>query len=144
MASAARELIVVEIDVDNSGSDRGLMRPLLERTRARLKRLPLHYLADGGLCSGEDIEWAHGEGVEVYCPPPNSRSGVDPFLPRSSDGPGVLAWPATPARHSTKRTICECIHARWQNWDLSQLTRPRHCVKVRAVGLWYALINNIL
>jgi transposase len=35
VASAAGELLVVAIDVDNSGSDRGLMRPMLERTRAR-------------------------------------------------------------------------------------------------------------
>ena len=61
VASAAGELIVVAIDVDNSGSDRGLMRPMLERTRARLQRWPGRYLADGGFCSGEDIEWAHGQ-----------------------------------------------------------------------------------
>jgi len=136
------------IDVDNSGSDRGLMRPMLERTRTRLKRLPRRYLADGGFCRGEDIEWAHGEGIEVYCPPPNSRSGVDPFLPRSSDGPGVAAWRARMASEAGKaqyqaRTICECIHARWRNWDLRQLT-VRGIEKVRAVVLWYALTNNIL
>jgi transposase len=148
VASAAGELIVVAIDVDNSGSDRGLMRPMLERTRARLKRLPRRYLADGGFCSGEDIEWAHGEGIEVYCPPPKSRSGVDPFLPRSNDGPGVAAWRARMASEAGKaqyqaRTICECIHARWRNWDLRQLT-VRGIAKVRAVVLWYALTNNIL
>ena len=43
VASAAGELIVVAIDVDNSGSDRGLMRPMLERTRARLKGLPRRF-----------------------------------------------------------------------------------------------------
>ena len=41
------------------------------------------------------------------------------------------------------RTICECIHARWRNWDLRQLT-VRGIEKVRAVVLWYALTNNIL
>jgi hypothetical protein len=148
VASAAGELIVVAIDVDNSGSDRGLMRPMLERTRARLKRLPRRYLADGGFCSGEDIEWAHDQGIEVYCPPPKSRSGVDPFLPRGSDGPGVAAWRARMASEAGKaqyqaRTICECIHARWRNWDLRQLT-VRGIAKVRAVVLWYALTNNIL
>src|SRR6201999_1455720 len=136
VASAAGELIVVAIDVDNNGSGRGL------------KRLPRRYLADGGFCSGDDIEWAHGEGIEVYCPPPNSRSGVDPFLPRSSDGPGVAAWRARMASEAGKaqyqaRTICECIHARWRNWDLRQLA-VRGIAKVRAVVLWYALTSNIL
>ncbi len=41
------------------------------------------------------------------------------------------------------RSICECIHARWRNWDLRQLT-VRGFEKVRAVVLWYALANNIL
>lgn len=148
VASAAGELIVVAVDVENNGSDRNLMRPMLERTHERLQRFPKRHLVDGGYCSGEDIEWAYGEGIEVCCPPPNSRSGVDPFLPRSSDGPGVAAWRARMASEDGKaqyklRSICECIHARWRNWDLRQLT-VRGIEKVRAVVLWYALTNNIL
>lgn len=41
------------------------------------------------------------------------------------------------------RSICECIHARWRNWDLRQLT-VRGIEKVRAIVLWYALTNNIM
>ncbi|MDK4727623.1 IS5/IS1182 family transposase, partial [Rhizobium phaseoli] len=41
------------------------------------------------------------------------------------------------------RSICECIHARWRNWNLRQLT-VRGIEKVRAVVLCYALTNNIL
>jgi hypothetical protein len=148
VASAAGKLIVVTLDIDNNGSDRGLMRPMLERTHTRLEHFPHRYLVDGGYCSGEDIEWAHGKGIEVYCPPTKSRSGVDPFLPRSGDGPGVLAWRARMASEAGKaqykvRSICECIHARWRNWDLRQLT-VCGIEKVRAVVLWYALTNNIL
>ena len=148
VASAAGKLIVVTVDIDNNGSDRGLMRPMLERTHTRLEHFPHRYLVDGGYCSGEDIEWAHDQGIEVYCPPTKSRSGVDPFLPRSGDGPGVLAWRARMASEAGKaqykaRSICECIHARWRNWDLRQLT-VRGIDKVRAVVLWYALTNNIL
>jgi hypothetical protein len=39
------------------------------------------------------------------------------------------------------RTICECIHARWRNWDLRQLT-VRGINKDRAIVLWYALTNT--
>ena len=42
-----------------------------------------------------------------------------------------------------KRTIRECIHARWRNWNLRQFT-VRGIAKVRAVVLLYALTNNIL
>jgi len=148
VTSAAGEQIVVAVDVTNAGSDRGLMRPMLERLRARLGRVPGRHLADGGFCSAEDIEWAHGEGVEVYCPPTQSKHGTDPCSPRRGDGAGVLAWRARMAGEAGKaqyklRSICECIHARWRAWDLRQLT-VRGREKVRAVVLIYALANNIL
>ena len=61
---------------------------------------------------------------------------------------GVLAWRVRMASEAGKvqykpRSICECIHARWRNWDLRQLT-VRGIEKVRAVVLCYALTNNIL
>jgi transposase len=148
VASAAGEQIVVAVEVCNTGSDRGLMRPMLERLRARTGHLPGRHLIDGGFCSAEDIEWAHGEAVEVYCPPTQSKHGTDPYQPRRGDGAGVLAWRARMGSEAGKaqykpRSVCECIHARWRNWDLWQLT-VRGLEKVRAVVLWYTLTNNIL
>jgi len=148
VASAAGEQIVVAVAVCNSGSDRGLMRPMLERLRARTGHFPGRHLADGGFNSAQDIEWAHGERIAVYCPPTQSKHGTDPYLPRRGDGDGVLAWRARMASEAGKaqykrRSICECIHARWRNWDLRQLT-VRGLEKVRAIVLCYALANNIL
>jgi transposase len=148
VASAAGEQIVVAVEVCNTGSDRGLMRPMLERLRARIGHCPKRYLADGGFMSTKDIEWAHGEGIEPYCPPTQSKHGTDPYLPRPGDGPGVLAWRARMASDAGKaqyklRSIGECIHARWRNWDLHQVT-VKGVKKVTAVVLWFALANNIL
>ena len=148
VASVAGEQIVVAVEVGNNGSDRGLMRPMLERLRALTGHFPGRHLVDGGFSSAEDIEWAHGQGIEVYCPPTQSKHGTDPSLPRRGDGPGVLAWRARMASDAGKaqykpRSICECIHARWRNWDLRQLT-VRGVEKVRAVVLLHALTNNIL
>jgi transposase len=148
VASAAGEQIVVAVDVGNVGSDRGLMRPMLERLRARIGHLPRRHLVDGGFTSAGDIEWAHGSGIEVYCPPAQSKHGNDPYRPRPGDGDGVLVWRARMASEAGKaqykpRSICECIHARWRNWDLRQLP-VRGVAKVRAVVLGYALANNIL
>jgi transposase len=148
VASAAGGQIVVRFDVTNVGSDRGLMRPMLDRLRALIGRLPGRHLVDGGFGCAEDIEWAHGQGVEVFCPPTQSKHGTDPYRPRRGDGPGVLAWRARMVSEAGKaqyklRSICECIHARWRNWDLRQLT-VRGIDKVRAAVLWYALTNNIL
>ena len=148
VTSVAGEPIVVEVAISDNGSDRGLMRPALERQRMRNGRLPKRHLADGGFTSAEDIEWAHAEGVAVYCPPTQSKHGTDPYRPRRGDGPGVLAWRARMASAAGQvcyklRSICECIHARWRNWDLRQLA-VRGAEKVRAVILLYALTNNIL
>lgn len=148
VTSVAGEPIVVDIEVCNTGSDRGLMRPMLERQRTRPGALPKRHLVDGGFGSAEDIEWAHAEGIDVFCPPTQSKHGTDPYLPRRGDGPGVLAWRTRMASEEGKarykpRSICECIHARWRNWGLRQLT-VRGFEKVRAVVLWYALANNIL
>jgi transposase len=147
VASAAGEQIIVAVEVGNNGSDRGLMRPMLERLAATVQ-IPACHITDGGYCSAADIEWAHSQGVEVYCPPQQSKSGTDPYLPRPGDGAGVLAWRTRMASEAGKaqykiRTICECIHARWRNWGLRQVT-VRGIKKVRNVVLWYALTNNIL
>jgi transposase len=148
VASAAGEQIVVAVEVGKNGSDRGLMRPMLERLGSLAGRFPKRHLADGGFGSAPDIEWAHDHGIEVYCPPTQSKHGTDPYQPKRDDGPGVLAWRARMASEAGKvhyklRSICECIHARWRNWDLRQLT-VRGTTKVRAVVLWHALTNNIL
>lgn len=148
VVSAAGEQIVVTIDVGNNGSDGGQMRPMLERLQAIRGHLPKRHIVDGGYSSAEHIEWAHGQGVEVYCPPKQCKEGTDPYAPRPRDGAGVAAWRARMGSDDGKaqyriRTICECIHARWRNWDLRQVT-VRGTEKVRAVVLWYALTNNLL
>ena len=148
VASAAGEQIVVAVEVTNTGSDRRLLRPMLQQLRVRTGHFPGRHLADGGFTAAQDIEWAHGEGIAVYCPPTQSKHGTDPYLPRRGDREGVLAWRERMASEAGKalykrRSICECIHARWRNWDLRQLT-VRSIAKVRAVVLYYALANNIL
>ncbi len=146
--SAAGETIVAAIKVENTGSDRGLLRPMMQDWATRNGRFAQRHLVDGGFCSAEDIEWAHSQGIEVYCPPTQSKSGADPYQPRPRDREGVVAWRARMASEAGKaqykaRTICECIHARWRNWGLRQVS-VRGIEKVRAVVLWYALTNNIL
>jgi hypothetical protein len=105
VVSTASEQIVVTVEVGNNGSDRGLMRPMLERLRVLRGHLPRRHLVDGGFCSGEDIEWAHGEGVEVYCPPTQSKSGVDPCLPRRGAARGCwLGGPGGEAKQAGRST----------------------------------------
>jgi transposase len=142
------EQIVVAVAPSTVGSDRGLMQPMLEKVRKCIGHLPASHLADGGFTAADDIEWAHSEGVAVCCPPTKPKNGSDPFQPRANDGPGVLAWRSRMASQEGKaqyqrRAICECIHARWRNWNLMRLNVRGHA-KVTAVMLWHALANNIL
>jgi transposase len=148
VVSAAGEQIVVAVEPNNVGSDRGQIGPMLDEVQSRTGHLPEHYLADGGFGSAKDIERAHRDNVAIYCPPAQSKHGNDPFAPRADDGPGVLAWRERMASERGKtwyktRSICECIHARWRNWNLIRLT-VRGLPKVKTVMLWYALTNNIL
>jgi transposase len=148
VVSAAGEQIVVAVGVGNNGSDRGLMRPTLEKLHEQMGRFPKRHIVDGGFCCAADIEWAHSQQIEVFCPPTHSKSGVDPYQPRPGDGVGALAWRARMASEAGKaqyaiRVICECIHARWRNWNLRQVT-VRGREKVRAVATLYAFTNNVL
>jgi transposase len=148
IASDPETQIVVALDVEASGSDRGLMRPMLDGVRQRYDRLPRRHLADAAFGKKDDIEWAAESGVLVHCPPLKNKHGTDPFAPRPDDGPGVAAWrrrmnsPTGKARYK-RRALCECIHARFRNWNLRQFT-VRGLAKVRTAALWFALANNVL
>ena len=148
IASAVEQQIVVALEVTASGSDRGLVRPMLEAIGRRFGRLPRRHLADGGFTKGADIEWTASQDVALHCPPPRSKHKTDPFAPRPKDGPGVAAWrrrmrsPAGKGRYK-RRAIGECINARGRDWTLDHIT-VRGRAKARIVLGWFALANNIL
>src|SRR3546814_10527389 len=85
-----------------TGSDRGLVRPMLDGLRQRYGRRPKRHLVDGGFCKNEDTEWAAGNGVRIYGPPGQTRHKTDPYAPRADDGPGVAAWRRRIDRQSTR------------------------------------------
>jgi len=151
VASDPLNQVVVAVDVTGSSSDRGLLRPMIERIRHRHGRTPKRWLVDGGYTDRADIDWAaspDGGGVKVYCPLPGSKhKNRPPEAPRPDDGPGALDWRrrmATPTgkaiyRH---RALAECIHAHWRRRGLVQVL-VRGVEKVRAVLLWHAIAHNI-
>jgi transposase len=147
VVSVAGEQIVVAVDPVTTGSDRGQIAAMLDQIPSRTGQVPQRYLADGGFTKAEDIERAHGEKIAVYCPPIRSKHGGDPYAPHRKDGPGVLAWRARMASEYGQafyklRSLCECIHGRWRNWNIRLTVRGR--LKVKAAMLWNALANNIL
>jgi transposase len=89
VASVAQGQIVVAVTTETVGSDRGLMRPMLEAFHARYERWPKRHLVDGGFNDNDDTEWAAGQGVKVYGPAPKNKHCTDPYAPRANDGPGL-------------------------------------------------------
>lgn len=140
--------IVVDVAAVASGSDRGLLRPMLDRLLRRYGRRPKRHLVDGGFNKNADTEWAANQGVKVYGPPGQTKHKTDPYAPRPDDGPGVTAWRRrmkSPHGKSVykRRALGECINARFRNWDLHQFT-VRGREKTSAVLHLFALANNIL
>jgi hypothetical protein len=148
IGTVAKGQIVVAVQAETTGSDRGLLRPMLEGLRYRHGRWPKRYLVDGGFNKNDDTEWAASSGVKVYGPPTYSKHKTDPYAPRSGDGPGVVAWrKRMKSPHGKgvykRRAMGECINARFRQWNLRQLT-VRGREKVNSVLHWFALANNIL
>ena len=139
---------VVDVGVDTTGSDRGQLRPMLKRLRQRYQRVPRRQLVDGGFHKNDDTEWAAGEGVLVYGPATQSKHNSEPYAPRAKDRPGVAAWRRRMRSSHGKgvykrRSMGECINARFRQWGLHQFT-VRGVHKVKTALLWFALANNIL
>jgi|TARA_B100001971_G_C18195816_1_gene541362 transposase len=148
LATVAEGQIVVEADVVAVGSDRGLLRPMVERIEQRHERRPKRYLVDGGFTKNDDTEWAWQQGVKVYGPAINNKHKTDPYAPRPGDGPGVAAWRRRmKSAHGKgvykRRAPGECINARLRQWGLHQF-KVRGLDKVNTMLRWYALTNNIL
>jgi transposase len=148
IATAAGGQIVITAEAKAVGSDRGLIRPMLDQVKHRYGRWPKRYLVDGGFNKNEDTEWAADNGIKIYGPPSRSKHQRDPFEPRADDGPGVAAWRArmnSPHGKSIykRRSRAEWINAQLRNWGLYQFN-VRGIDKVTTVLRWFALANNIL
>lgn len=148
IATTAGGQIVIAAEAKTVGSDRGLIRPMLDEVKQRYRRWPKRHLVDGGFNKNEDTEWAAIKGVKVYGPPSRSKHKRDPYAPRVDDGPGVAAWRARMKSPHGKavykrRARAEWINARFRNWGLYQFT-VRGVEKVTTLLRWFALANNIL
>jgi transposase len=147
LVTAPGPQMIVAIDVETTGSDRGLARPALE-TLGKQTIKPTDYLVDGGFTKNQDIEWAHAEGITLWCPATQSKHGSDPYAPRPDDGAGVAQWRCRMASDEGKafykrRAQAECPNAWARRMGLRQLlVRGKH--KARAVLLWFALAHNML
>jgi hypothetical protein len=147
IVSAPASQVIVSVDIDTTGSDRGLARPGLEGLAER-GITPADYPVDGGFTKNEDIEWAHAGGIQLWCPAIHNKYGTDPYAPRPGDPPGVADWRRRMASERGKllykeRCKAECPNARARRMGLTRLL-VRGKDKARTALLWFALAHNML
>jgi transposase len=145
--------IIVGVDVNNEGSDAGLMQPMVEQIEDRFEKVPDELLTDGGYSTVDDITAVSAAQVVVYTPIKEEErkraKGIDPFAPLPSDSPEVAAWrqrmgqPETKLIYRDRASTAEWVNAQARNRGLQQF-RVRGLLKVKAVAMWYAIVHNVL
>ena len=145
--------LVVGVDVNNQGTDAGLMEPMLEQVEERTGQRPAEHLTDGGFATVDDIENVSSHGTTVYTPikeeAEKKAKGIDPFQPLKKDSPAIAEWRQRMGTEEAK-TIYK-LRAQTAEWTNAQArnrgfyqVRVRGLQKVRMIALWYAMIHNVL
>jgi transposase len=149
-ASDPRSGMIAAVTLDNTGSDKGQLRPMSERLAEVYGQRPGEHLVDGGFAKLADIEALAAAGVVVFAPVPKPRDAArDPHTPREGDGPGVAAWrrrmggEAAKAVYRQRAATAECVNAQCRNRGLLRFL-VRGIEKAKAVGLWHALAHNMV
>jgi hypothetical protein len=152
-ATAGDSLVIVGVDVNNQGSDGGLMEPMVEQIKERYAKTPKELLADGGFSSADDIEALLKHATTAYTPvrdiEKKQKKGVDPYQPLASDTPVLAEWRIRMGTEEAKtiyKERCasvECVNAQTRNRNLRQFL-VRGLAKVKAVAMWHALAHNIV
>jgi transposase len=140
--SAPAHQVIAAVDIDTSGSDRGLAQPGIEAVHAEGYE-PSNYLIDGGFAKNEAIEWAHAKNIKMWCPAGQTKHGTDPY-----DGVGVADWRRRMQSEDGKtfyrlRAEHECINAHARRMGLRQLSLHGK-IKARIHLLWFAVAHNMM
>lgn len=151
IASGTGSRIIAGISVDNRGSDRGDLSPMLEQIKKRTGITPDEYLADGGYVELDDIAALAAKGVTPFIPLNRKKNkAVDQHLPRPGDPPAVAEWRARMATEDAKRiykdraATAESINADLKCFRGLDRFLVRTLPKVTCVAFWSAIAYNAL
>jgi transposase len=146
--------LIVGVDVTNSGSDNGQLRPMAEQLLRRYGKSPHEYLADGGFMNLQDLDHLETEHqCLVYLPLKDEdkqrAAGKDPAARTRRDTNATAAWrvrmqtDAAKAVYKLRAQSAEWVNAVCRNhnlWRLPVRGKPR----CKAVALLHALAHNLL
>ena len=150
--TASRAILGVEVTSegrDNAGLSEPMRRQVEQRTGGKVSQ----QLIDGGYMRAEDIEQAHGKGVQLFVPPKPARNGQNrghELEPKRGDSEAVLAWKQRMGSEEGKQiykeraATSETVNADLRSYrGLSQFT-VRGLQKAKCVALWCALAYNLM
>lgn len=145
--------LIVAVDVNNQGSDRGQMTPMYADLQRRYGRKPKEYLVDCGFATKEEITKVEREGTQVYAPVHAEdrmrKKGNDPYARQQGDSEEMVQFRARmgtaegKAIYAQRSSIAEFPNAGCRNRGLYQF-RLRGTTKVKAEALWHALVFNLM
>jgi hypothetical protein len=145
--------IVVGVEVNNQGSDSGLMQPMHEQIVGDYGTIPDKYLVDGGFVKSEDVTCLERDGTEVYAPLPREEKqlseGKDPYSKKYGDSDEMASFRQRMGTETAKKiykqrcSVAEFPNADCRNRGLQQF-RVRGCRKAKAQTLWHVLAFNLL
>jgi transposase len=157
IAAAAREGVIVSIEVTDRRNDAGLAAPMVDAIARRYGKTPDRLLVDTSYATSEDIVAlaAHAAGpVSVYTPPPSDRDSVKlaslarRIRKRAKEPACLKEWrermasEAGQAVYAVRQRI-ERINADRKNHGFGFLP-VRGLIKAKAHALWHALANNLM
>jgi transposase len=149
-ATDAGSLVIVGVDVSNSGSDAGKLPPMLDQIKGRYGRMPGETLVDGGFAGHRDIEAATLRGTRVYAPVQKPKdAGRDPHEPLPDDSAVIAEWrqrmgtAVAKQLYKDRAATAECANADARNHGLQRFT-VRGEKKARCVLVLHALAHNMM
>lgn len=148
-AAATGGMVILGVAVVTTGSDMGLIGPMLGQIEGRTGTRPGEVLADGGFAQHKDIEQAQAQDATVYVPVPKPKDpDRDRHEPLKGDSEAIAGWRKRMKTDEAKQiykhraSTIECVNAQARNRGLLRLL-VRGAEKARAVALWYAIAHNV-
>ena len=157
IAAAAKEGIIVAVEMTDRRNDSGLAAPMVEDLVCRYGKAPERLLIDTHYATSEDIAAlsAHPAGpVTVYAPAPRERESISARglanreRKRAREPDGVKEWRSRMATQAGQevyrlRKLIERVNADLKNRGFGFMP-VRGLLKAQAVALLYVLAHNLL
>jgi|HubBroStandDraft_6_1064221.scaffolds.fasta_scaffold200377_1 transposase len=140
--------LVVGTDVTDTGADQPSLVPMVEQIEARFGQRPDDHLVDGGYAGRDGITQLARQGVKVYAPPRQTKTG-EQGAAKPDDTPELIEWRQRMATDEAKTiyrqraATIEWVNAGYRNRGFRQVA-VRGLHKVRVIVGWQALAHNLL